>query len=420
MFQKNLLCVFKMPFVWSIIPILCINGFAAHIRHAVIMVMDGARYNEETWGTVNHANIPKIDSLAKFGAVLTQFRTKTNSGTSPFAETNPGHARLTTGTIQDILNDGTQLPTQPGIFQQYRRQTSKDSLSGWVITSKDKLVVLSNSSATGWNNVYRPALNCGVSGTGSGGYREDSVTHLIVKQKLTANHPALMIINYKGPDAMAHAGNFNGYIAAIKEIDGYVLDVWKTIQGDPVLKDSTLLFVLNDHGRHTTDYTSHGDACEGCTHIMCLVLGPYLKQNFSSATARQQIDVAPTIAKLMGFAMPTSTGQYMSELFDTTQTTGNIVKGKSVGIPEKDNHLNVSFNPSKQWLSISYKISSRDLVTMKIFDIRGKEIETRIDNEMYPGSHIMQWNTKRMSGGAYYCYLKHGNSCETKKVAMIK
>jgi len=44
--------------------------------HAIILVMDGARYTE-TLGDSTHANIPKIASLAKKGMVFTNFVTAT-------------------------------------------------------------------------------------------------------------------------------------------------------------------------------------------------------------------------------------------------------------------------------------------------------------------------------------------------------
>ena len=416
MYQKKRSRGSKLPPAAAILLLFCAAGFAASVKHAVILVMDGVRYAQETWGEPTHANIPKIDSLAKFGAVLTEFYTKKAKVTTPYTETNPGHARLTTGKYQDIANDGTVFPDAPGMFQYYRQQTGKDSLSGWVITSKDKLHILSNASdASGWRNLYRPAHNSGVNDSGSG-YRRDSLTHQIVLQKLTADHPALMIINYQRTDSIAHAGDFAGYVAAIKMVDSFALDVWKAIQGDPVLKDSTLLFVLNDHGRHTTDYTSHGDTCIGCRHIMCLVLGPHVKRNYSSDTVREQIDVAPTIARLMGFTMPTAAGLYMHELFDTL-TTGTIVKGRAA---EPDDHLNVSFNPSNHGLSIRYEVSSGGLVTMTIFDIRGREMATLVRGEKQPGSYAMQWNAARLPGGAYFCSLKSGNFSQTRKLAMIR
>lgn len=223
--------------------------------------------------------------------------------------------------------DGTVLPTQPSIFQQYIQQKSTPATSGWVITSKDKLFILSNSSATGWRNLYRPSFNCGVNGDGTGGYREDSVTQPLVLQKLISDKPALMIVNYNSPDAMGHAANWAGYLAAIREVDRYVKQIWDTVQATPALKDSTVLFIVNDHGRHTTDYTSHGDACEGCCYLLCLAIGSNIRVGMTDTITREQRDYAPTIAKLLGFTMSTATGVVMTEILDTSVTTGISVKG---------------------------------------------------------------------------------------------
>jgi hypothetical protein len=199
-------------------------------------------------------------------------------------------------------------------------------------------------------------------------------------------------------------------------VDAFALDVWKAIQGDPMLRDSTLLFVTNDHGRHTTDYTSHGDTCIGCRRCMCLVLGPHVKQNYSSDTVREHIDVAPTIARLMGFTMATATGVYMHELFDTL-TTGTTVKGRSA---QADNYLIVSLNRSNRELSVNYKVNIAGQVSMKIFDLRGREMATVLHKEMLPGSYAAQWNAAELPGGAYYCNLKYGSFSQTRKLAIIQ
>jgi hypothetical protein len=345
--------------------VLCGTAFGYATKHVIILVMDGARYTE-TWGDATHANIPNIAALAPLGAMLIHFRTNVPAS-SATTETCPGHARLTTGTIQNILNDGTQLPTQPSIFQQYIKQTGAAATSCWVICSKDKLFILANSSATGWNNVYRPSFNCGVNGDGTGGYREDSVTQPLVIQKLIADKPALMIVNYKGPDAMGHAANWAGYCAAIREIDGYVKKIWDTIQATPALKDSTALFIVNDHGRHTTDYTSHGDYCEGCCHLLCLAIGSNIRVGMTDTITRQQRDYAPTIAKLLGFTMSTATGVIMTEILDTGVTTGISVKGIS-GVPV---------------FSADDKVSNYDISGRKISDAnrnRGLVVSTVVSN----------------------------------------
>jgi hypothetical protein len=394
---------------------LCSVVSATSVKHAVILVMDGVRYAQESWGEPTHINIPRIDSLAHSGAVLTQFYTKKARVSTPYSETNPGHARLTTGKYQDIANDGTAFPDAPSMFQYFRQQTGRDSLSAWVITSKDKLHILSNASAaSGWRNLYRPAHNSGINDSGSG-YRVDSLTHAIVLQKLTADHPALMIINYQRTDSIAHAANFAGYIAAIKMVDAFARDVWKAIQADPVLMDSTLLFVLNDHGRHTTDYTSHGDTCIGCRHIMCLLLGPHVKRDFLSDTVREQTDVAPTIARLMGFTMPTATGVYMHELFDTLTTS---VSGKKS--TKGTGTFKITLNPSNGMFVFTFTVGTAGPVSLMIFDLRGRQVATVVQKKMRPGPLTVQWDSRNLSGGAYYCCLRNNGFSRTQKLVIAR
>ena len=297
---------------------------AAVTNHVVILVMDGARYTE-TWGDPAHANIPQIaTNLARRGVVLTNFYTDITL-VGGATETNPGHATLACGAYQDIANDGTELPNLPTLFQYYRQQKAAPSNSVWVVTSKDKLVVLADSAAAGWNNQFRPRFSCGVNGDGTGGYRADSLTHAIARAVLTNDRPAVMIINYKDPDSMGHANNWSGYLAAIKTVDGYAADLWAIIQADPVLKDTTTLFITNDHGRHTSNFVSHGDACEGCRHLLCVVVGPGLKTNHISGIRRTQPDIARTAADLLTVTMPTATGQVMSELYQPPEMLAQTV-----------------------------------------------------------------------------------------------
>ncbi|MCX7003062.1 MAG: Ig-like domain repeat protein [bacterium] len=312
-------------------------------NHVVILVMDGARYSE-TWGDPTHTNIPQIaTNLALRGVVLTNLYTDICSAIpGALTETGPGHATLACGTYQNIDNFGTQLPYEPTIFQYYRQQHAAPARAAWVVTSKDKIVVVTDTSKAGWNGLYRPSYNCGVNGVGGGGYREDNLTHPLVIAALTNDHPAVMLINYKGPDAMGHLNNWAGYLAAIKEVDGYAADVWATIQADPQLKDATTLFIVTDHGRHDDAHGGivyHGDGCEGCTHLLGVALGPSFKTNLISGTRRTQPDLATTAANLLGIAMPTATGQIISELY---------------GLPLTATMLGSSRNPSTNGNSVTF------------------------------------------------------------------
>src|SRR5208282_383560 len=92
--------------------------------------------------------------------------------------------------------------------------------------------------------------------------------------------------------------------------------LWKKIQSDSVYKNTTTLFVTNDHGRHDDQhggFRDHGDACEGCRHIMLLALGPKFKKNTVVADTTLQVDLAPTAAYLLGITMPMVQGKNMLE-----------------------------------------------------------------------------------------------------------
>ena len=89
--------------------------------------------------------------------------------------------------------------------------------------------------------------------------------------------------------------------------------LWNAIQSDPYYRDSTTVFFVNDHGRHTHDFQSHGDHCEGCEHVMLLMLGPDVKKGAVVDKETLLIDVAPTAAELLGFQTPLSTGRVLGE-----------------------------------------------------------------------------------------------------------
>ena len=86
-------------------------------QNVIIVVVDGARYTE----TINAGAtyIPHMyNDLKPIGAVYTNFRIADEGITS----TNPGHSSILTGTWQLIANDGIQSPTNPTVFEYFRKE----------------------------------------------------------------------------------------------------------------------------------------------------------------------------------------------------------------------------------------------------------------------------------------------------------
>lgn len=279
-------------------------------KNVIILVVDGARYTE-TWGLPSRQYIPHRSEMLEQGVLCSNFY---NNG---YCFTNAGHCAMTTGLYQNIDNTGLQYPQNPSIFQYWLKASQGPSSDAWVITTKDKLAILSDCTDPAWQGQFRPSTDCGVSGLGSG-YREDSTTFRIVKNKLSSVHPRLMLVNFKQPDAAGHANDSAAYLQGIVDTDYFIWQIWNQIQADPFYKDKTTMIVTNDHGRHTAGhldgFVSHTDMCEGCKHIEFFGMGPDFKKNYVSTKPHEQIDISATVAKLMGFDMPTSNGKVIDDI----------------------------------------------------------------------------------------------------------
>ena len=270
------------------------------------MTIDGPRYSE-TWGDSSHSNIPFLaNELAPLGVINTNFYTPGNTFTVA------GHASLTTGVNEDLDNNGNQLPTYPSIFQYYLKTNDLDSSKAWIITSKAKLSVLANCAQPEWNNKFMPARNTFD--------RSDSLTFVAFKNTVRQHHPKMVLLHFRGPDHYAHASDSMGYINSIKECDRLLRDCWSFLQSDTFYQNSTTMFMTNDHGRHLDripfGYTTHGDLCEGCTHLNFFAVGPDIVQNSIIDNKRFNTSIPSTIASLLGFDMEYGASPVMGELFE--------------------------------------------------------------------------------------------------------
>lgn len=80
-----------------------------------------------------------------------------------------------------------------------------------------------------------------------------------------------------------------------------------------------------------------------------------------------------------------------------------------------DNYPN-PFNPST---IISFNLPSVSFVSLKIYDVVGREISTLVSNKLIKGNYSYTWNAEGLSSGIYYYQIKTDNFTETKKMILI-
>ena len=75
------------------------------------------------------------------------------------------------------------------------------------------------------------------------------------------------------------------------------------------------------------------------------------------------------------------------------------------------------FNPST---SIQYAVSSRQFVTLKIYDVLGNEVAILVNKEKPAGNYEVEFDATGLPSGIYFYTLRSGSFVETKKMVLMK
>ncbi|MCU7504597.1 MAG: T9SS type A sorting domain-containing protein [Ignavibacteria bacterium] len=77
-------------------------------------------------------------------------------------------------------------------------------------------------------------------------------------------------------------------------------------------------------------------------------------------------------------------------------------------------------NPFNPVTNISYLLAKRSFVTMKVFDILGREVTTLVNKEQPAGEHSVQFDASSLPSGIYIYSIKAGEFRESKKLVLLK
>jgi photosystem II stability/assembly factor-like uncharacterized protein len=77
-------------------------------------------------------------------------------------------------------------------------------------------------------------------------------------------------------------------------------------------------------------------------------------------------------------------------------------------------------NPFNPITSMQYTIGSRQFVTLKVYDLLGREVATLVNEEKPAGEYEVEFNGATLPSGIYFYQLKAGQYSETKKMILLK
>jgi hypothetical protein len=107
-----------------------------------------------------------------------------------------------------------------------------------------------------------------------------------------------------------------------------------------------------------------------------------------------------------------------TEIVFTGTDTG--IRGTST-IPKEFSLLQNYPNPFNPQTTISYSLPQTSTVTLKVYDLMGREIATLIQNERKaPGNYEISFNALNLSSGVYFYKLQTQSYVQTKRMILLK
>ncbi len=138
--------------------------------------------------------------------------------------------------------------------------------------------------------------------------------------------------------------------------------------------------------------------------------------------------IAPTSA---GTATLYAVGNSVNTDGDNTGDGWNFASNKTITVTNatdvRDEHFSQTFrlennypNPFNPESTISYQTQENGFVTLKVYDLFGKETATLVNEEKAAGHHEVKFNAANLASGVYLYTLRSGKLTETKKMILSK
>ena len=161
-------------------------------------------------------------------------------------------------------------------------------------------------------------------------------------------------------------------------------------------------------------------------------LSPYTVETNSNGKAHVLLGGNPTVTDS---AWPGS-GEYIGNGRLTIKDTSGVIDSFQIDISyyatititgDEEELLPQSFelyqnypNPFNPQTQITYSVPKATDVTIKIYDVLGREIAVLVNERKQPGEYKATWNAEGLSSGVYFYRIVAGEFVETKKMVIIR
>lgn len=133
---------------------------------------------------------------------------------------------------------------------------------------------------------------------------EDALLQVPLLDYVKSAKPRVLFVGYGETDNWAHQGRYDLVLDSAHRVDGFVKELWETMQSMPEYRGRTTFIITCDHGRGSgpTEWKEHGVEEAGSENVWIAIMGPdtpALGERKHNAPVTQA-QIAATVAALLG------------------------------------------------------------------------------------------------------------------------
>jgi hypothetical protein len=236
---------------------------------------------------------------------------------------------------------------------------------------------------------------------------QDSVAHTIT-------------VSFAG-DAKYNPQNISGKLMVVRHVASLTVSPTTAVIGQPVVFSATL--IDNDNsGKGVSNqslkfYKIGPGTKEGDTSRAYIGSG---KTNANGVASMSYIlpqdsvisSISVSFAGNVNYSSQNATGKF------TYTLTG--VEKNPIAIPTKFDLLQNYPNPFNPTTTINYQLPQSGFVTIKVFDILGREVATLVHVNKQIGYYSANFDAGKLTSGIYFYTIRVNNYIESKKMLLLK
>ena len=228
-----------------------------------------------------------------------------------------------------------------------------------------------------------------------------------------------------------HNGGFGDYYAYTKEgynigrcailfngaelLDIVLLRIWLNNPNDPMVKNLGIGKKMSLRIRPTS--VAHSEIMSGNT-IQVSTTGYAVRVSAMLPNGKMWSSSSTVNNGKATLTIPDGSLKYKVEAVKLPSSTTDIED--KMNLP-KEFGLNQNYpNPFNPSTTISYSVPSNSPVTLKVYDVLGKEVTTLVDEVKAAGNYQVNFRASNLASGTYFYRITAGAFVQTKKMSLVK